>query len=79
MRLPMAGRSSSRDGAFELDGQVGDAAAGIELERGGDGGGRAGGDAAGAGAATVLLRRVRLQFERGDDLGEEEPVARAGG
>jgi len=36
----MAGRNSSGSG-FEFDGKIGNAAAGIELKRGGDGGGGA--------------------------------------
>ena len=71
----MAGRNSTGNGAFQLDGEVGDAAARVQLERRGDGGGGAGGEAARAFAAMILLRRVRLQFERRDDFREKNPVA----
>ena len=64
-----------RDGSFEFDGEVGDAAAGIEDEGLGDGLGRAGGDAAAASAAAVFFRRVGGEFCGGEDFGEEEPVA----
>ena len=64
-----------RDRAFQLDGQVGDAAARVELERCGDCAGRAGVDAACAFAAVVALRLVRLQHGGGEDLGDEKPVA----
>ena len=63
------------DGAFEFDGVVGEAAAGIKLEGGGDGLGGAGGEAAGAGAAAVFFGSVGFEFEGGEDFGEEEPVA----
>ena len=41
----------------------------------GDGVGGAGGDAARAFAAMILLRRVRFQFQRRDDFREQNPVA----
>ncbi len=61
--------------ASQLDGQIGNAATRIELERGGDRRGRAGRDTARAGAAVVGLRRIGFEFKGGDDLGQEEPVA----
>jgi len=66
-----------RDRAFELDGQIGNAAARIDLERRSDGGGRAGGDAPDAGAAAIFLGRIRVKFERRDDFRQEQPVAEA--
>lgn len=65
------------DGAFKLDGQIGDTATGIELERGGDGVGRAGSQATCAGTAAIVFGFVRSEFERGDDFGKENPVAEA--
>src|ERR1039458_9475086 len=65
----------NRDGPLQLNGQVRDAPPRIELERGGDGRRRARGDAACAGAAAVLLRRIRLKVQRSDDFGQKEPVA----
>ena len=64
-----------RDRAFQLDGQVGDAAAGVELERRGDRPGRAGVDATRTFAAVVAFRLVRLQLGGGEDFGDEKPVA----
>ena len=69
------GAQLGRDGAFEFDGEVGDAAAGVEDEGLGDGLGGAGGDAALASAAAVFFGRVGGQFGGGEDFGEEEPVA----
>ena len=63
------------DGAFALDGEVGDAAAGIHAARGGDGLGGAGGDAAGAFAAVICGGGVRGEVEGGEDVCEEEPGA----
>ena len=63
------------DGAFEFDGEVGDAAAGVEDEWLRDGLGGAGGDASAASAAAVFFRRVGGKFGGGEDFGEEEPVA----
>ena len=63
------------NGAFQLDRQVRDATPRIELERRGDGRRRAGSDTAGAGPAVVLLRRIGLDGERGDDFREKDPVA----
>jgi len=62
-----------RNGALELNGQVGDAAAGVELVGRGDRPGRAGRDAAHARSAVVPLRRVGLEFQRGDDFAQEQP------
>ena len=75
MRLPIAGAEISRYCATQFDGQIGDAAPRIELERGRDRPRRTGGNAARARAAAVLLGRVGLQLERGDDFREEHPVA----
>ena len=58
-----------------LDGQVRDAAAGIELVGRGDGAGRAGVDAAPARAAAVDRRLIGRQLERGDDLAQQQPRA----
>jgi len=63
------------DAAFQLDREVGDAEPRIEFERRGDGARRARRDAARARAAAVALGRVGLQLQRGEDFGEEEPVA----
>jgi hypothetical protein len=65
------------DGAFGLDGEVGEAAAGVHAAGRGDGLGGAGGDAAGAGAAVVAGGRIGIEVEGGDDFGEEEPGAEA--
>ena len=64
-----------RDGAFQFDREIGNATAGVELEWRSDGGCWAGGNAAGAGAATVFLGRIRFEFDGGDDFGEENPIA----
>ena len=64
-----------RNRAFEFDGKIGNAAARVELEWRDDGGGRARGDAPSAGAAAVLFRCVRLQFKRGEDFAQEDPIA----
>ena len=69
------GAQRGRDGAFEFNGEVGDAAAGVEDEGLGDGLGGAGGDAALASAASVSFGRVWEEFCGGEDFGEEEPVA----
>ena len=69
------GAQLGRNGAFEFDGEVGDAAAGVEDEGLGDGLGGAGGDASAASAAAVFFRRVGGEFGGGEDFGEEEPVA----
>ena len=63
------------DGAFQFDGQIGNAAAGIQLERRSNGVGGAGGEAAGAFAAMIFLRRVGFQFQGGDNFRQENPVA----
>ena len=75
---PIADRRTEfhRYGAFQLNGQIGDAKPRIELKRAGDCPRRAGVQASGAGAAAILFRRVRLEFHGGDDLGEENPVAK---
>jgi len=61
-----------RDGAAELDGEVGDAAAGVEevgLDQGFSG---AGVEAEGAGAAAVGLGRGGFEFQVGDEQPEEK-------
>ncbi len=50
-----------RDRAFQLDGQVGDAAPGVDGIGGDDGAGRAGGDAGDAAAALLFLRLIHRQ------------------
>src|SRR5690606_29353765 len=62
------GAIGAGDRALMLDGEVGDAAAGIELVGRGKGGGRADVEAAPASPAMVLLRRIGWQLERGEDL-----------
>src|SRR5690625_240140 len=64
-----------RDGAFVFDGEVGDAAAGVEAVGRGDGPGGADVDAAGAAAAVGGRRLVHRQREIKVDLAEEEPRA----
>ena len=63
----------TRDGPLVLDGEIRDAAARIEPIRRGERGGGADVDAGAAGAATVRLRRVRRQLERGEDRAEKQP------
>ncbi len=71
----MSGRSSSGMDAFQLDRQVGNAAARVQSIWLRDGAGRASGHATSATAAHRFLGRIRGQFERGEDLAEEEPGA----
>ena len=66
------------DGALVFDGEVGEAAAGVELVGGGDGLGGAGGEAAGAFAAVIVEGAVGGDFEGGEDFGEEEVAAEGG-
>src|SRR5437867_4377258 len=63
------------DGALQLDGQVADAARGVEDVRGGQGAGRARVEARGAAPAHVGAGGVGKQLEVGDQLAEEEPRA----
>jgi hypothetical protein len=58
-----------------LDGEVGDAAPGIELEGRGKGPCRTDFEAAGAAAAPHGVRHVGIEFERGVDRAEEQPAA----
>src|SRR5690606_34252487 len=58
-----------------LDRQIRDASARIEPPRTVESLRRADIEAAPAGAATLPLRRVPLEFRRGEDRAEEEPVA----
>src|SRR6185437_16412751 len=60
---------------FVLDGEIGDAARGIEAIGRGERRGRADIEAAPALAAVILMRRVRRQVEREIDLAEEKPGA----
>ena len=64
-----------RDRPLVLDGEVGDAAPRIEPVGCREGVGRAGVEAGAAGAAMVLLRRVRLDLGRGEDRAEKQPRA----
>ena len=69
-----------RNRSVELDGQVRDTAArvdGAALTRRNQRLGRAGLDAASAGSAAVRRRRIRLKFERRDNLAEKKPGTRA--
>src|SRR5258708_2397859 len=65
------------NGTLQFDGEVRDAAAGIELKGGDDGVGGTGGDASCAGAATVLFRAVGVKRQGGEDFRQENPVAEA--
>src|SRR5687768_15282013 len=73
--VPNGGAELFWDGAFQFDREIGNAAAGIELERRGNGVGGAGINAAGASAAAVWFRVAGRKFEGGDDLGDEKPVS----
>src|SRR5687768_7844318 len=64
-----------RDGALVLDGEIGDAAPGLELVRAADCLRRADVDAPLAGAAAVLLLGVERQRQVAQDFAEEEPRA----
>ena len=68
-----------RDVALVLDGEVRDAAPGIEPVGGGERVGRADVEAAAAGAATVGLGVVGREVEGGEQFAEEEPRAVAAG
>ena len=61
--------------SFQFNREVGDAKSRVQLERRGDGARGTGRDAACAGAAAILFRLVRFQFERGKNLSEKNPVA----
>ena len=69
------GAEFARDRAGMLDGEIGDAAAGIEAVGRREGLGRADIEAGLAGAAMVGLGRVRRQGRLGQDGAEEEPRA----
>ncbi len=73
MRLPSSGRSSTRDGAAQFDGQIGDAAARVDLIGRDDGPGRADIDAGLATAAVFADRGVDRQRQVGVELAEKEP------
>ena len=61
------------DRALVLDGQVGEAGPGVELEGRGEGVGRADVEAGAAGAAVFGLRSVRLQLKVGEHRAQEQP------
>jgi len=65
------------DGAFVLDGEVGNAAFGLHFLRAGDGVGGAGLDASGAFSAVIGRGGVRGEIEGGEEFAEEEPGAKA--
>ena len=69
----------ARDRPLMLDGEIGDAAPRIELVGRREGGGRAGIEAAPAGAAMILLGRSGIELQRGEDLAQEEPGAELAG
>jgi len=64
-----------RDGTLVFDGEIGNTAAGIEAMRRGDGVGRAGIHAAGAGSTVVDPPAVGFEFEGGEQFAEEKPCA----
>ena len=66
------------DGALVFDGEVGDAAGGVEVVGARDGVGGAGGHAGGAFAAVVVLLFVGREGKGGEEFGEEEPGAEGG-
>ena len=66
-----------RDVPLVLDGEIGDAAPGIELVGRREGVGRADVQAGAAAAAVIALGRVRLDPKVGEDLAEEQPGAEA--
>ena len=70
-----AGAMLLRNRAAQLDREVGDAERRVEPLPGHDGRGRAGVDAARAGAAAVGRRRVRRDVERHQQFAQEEPRA----
>ena len=61
--------------AFVLNGEIGNAAAGVEFLRGDDSIGGTGIDAGGAGSAAWCGRPVWWECQGGDDLRKEEPGA----
>ena len=72
-QFPIAGRSSSGMSVLVLNGQVGDAASGIQCPVRQDALRRAGVDAAGARAAVVgFERRIRLERISKQDFGQQE-------
>src|SRR3546814_3743220 len=64
-----------RDGPLMLDRKIGNAAARIELEGGGEGPGGAGGKAARTASATLGVGRVGLQLQGRVDGAQEQPAA----
>src|SRR5580698_9230493 len=62
------------DRTFQLDREIADAEAGVELVRRDDGARRAGVDAAMTGAAVFVLGLVGFQFEVRQDFGEKNPI-----
>ena len=75
MRLPISGRSSTRDHPLVLDRQIRDAAPRIEPVGRRKRRRRAGIEAAPAGAAVIGLRGIGLELEAQIDLAEEQPGA----
>src|SRR5262249_45344076 len=69
------GAEFQRNGALQFNGEIGNAPAGVEVERRGNRSGGTRGNAARAGAAAVLFRWVGLKFNGRDDLADENPVA----
>ena len=69
------GAQVARDMPLVLDGEIGDAAPGIELVGRGEGICGADVEAAAAGPAAVPVRRIGREFEGGEDGAEEEPGA----
>src|SRR5262249_44541789 len=69
------GTKFNRDRALEFDREIRDAAAGIQMGRGGDAAGRAGGDAAAAGAAAGFFWGIGIKLVGSDDFREEDPIA----
>ena len=63
------------NGTFQFDGEIGNAASGVELEGRGERVGGTGGEAARAGTAAVFLGLVRLQIQGGEDFPQKQPVA----
>ena len=75
MRLPIERAQFDRDHPFVFDRQIGDAAARVELVGRREGGGRAGVEAAAAGAAVIALCRVGFERQAQKNLAEKQPGA----
>ena len=72
---PNRGTQFDRNGALQLNCQVGDAEPRVELERRNNGIRRASGDTASAVAAPIVFGRIRLDFEGGDDFRDQGSLA----